>query len=125
MSDVLNILYVEDCQATVELLSLSLERYNFASTLLLDVAETVDEAIEIFTLDKHVAAMIDWNLPDGYGTEVAEHIRSVHQTLPIIFVSSSFTNEHLVATEKYNPKACLEKDFSKDFIEKINHLFRS
>lgn len=122
MSDALSVLYVEDNESEVDVLLMSLERYGLGATLLLDVAETVDEAKEIFDVDKHMATLIDWNLPDGEGTDVAQFIREKNSTLPIIFLSAAMTNEHLSRAEQYIPKACLEKNYSKAFIEKISQI---
>jgi len=122
MSDALSVLYVEDNESEVELLSLCIERYGLGSHLIFDVAETVEEAKEIFDIGKHMAALIDWNLPDGEGADVAQFIREKHGTLPIIFLSAAMTYDHLYKTEKYKPNACLEKDYSKAFIEKISQI---
>ena len=122
MSEMLSVLYVEDNESEVDILLMSLERHGFGSTLILDVAETVEEAKEIFDVDKHMAALIDWNLPDGEGPDVAQFIREKHHTMPIVFLSAAITDEHLRIAEKYTPKACLEKNYSKAFIEKISQL---
>lgn len=122
MSKVLRVLYVEDNESEVELLLLTIDRYGFASSLLLDVADTVEQAKEMYDIEKHKAVLIDCNLPDGEGVDVAQFIRKKHATLALIFLSASMTNEYLHKAEKYNPKACLEKDYSKEFVEKIIQL---
>ncbi|MBL4629622.1 MAG: response regulator [Paraglaciecola sp.] len=118
----LRVLYVEDNESEVELLLLTIDRYGFASSLLLDVADTVEQAKEMYDIEKHKAVLIDCNLPDGEGVDVAQFIRKKHATLALIFLSASMTNEYLHKAEKYNPKACLEKDYSKEFVEKIIQL---
>ncbi|OED35355.1 hypothetical protein AB833_30820 [Chromatiales bacterium (ex Bugula neritina AB1)] len=119
MSHTSEVLYVEDCEETVELFRLCLRRYCTDTAITLDVACTVSDAIERFTTERHVAALIDWNLPDGEGTEVAEYIHQFHKALPIIFLSAMFTDQHLLVAERYNPKACLIKDYSKNFVDII------
>lgn len=112
------ILYVEDCDLTVELLKRSFDRHCPEANIALDVAETVSHAVELFSTEKHVAALIDWNLPDGDGTEVAQHIRKHDKTVPIIFLSAAFADEHFVVAKKYRPGG-LVKDHSKKYVESI------
>jgi DNA-binding response OmpR family regulator len=122
MSDVINILYVEDNDGDVELFKMSLERYNTAPELILDVATSVTQAKDIFSVDKHHAALIDWNLLDGEGVEVAEFIRSIDSTFPIVFLSGVLTDVQLEAAAPYNPRACLEKDYDEAFVIKVSSV---
>lgn len=121
MSDtnIVNIFYVEDNPGEVELISLYLKRYKFKPQLLLHIAETVDEAIESFHADKYAMALIDWNLPDGVGSDVAEHIRKENDSFPILFLSGTVTQDLINKSEAYKPLAFLEKDYSKNFIKEI------
>ncbi len=114
-----NVLYVEDCEETVHLFKLCLSKYSPETDITLDVVNTVSEALERFTPNSHVAALIDWNLPDGEGIEVAHHIRQLHDTLPIIFLSALFSGEHLQVAKQYNPTDCLVKSYSNSFISTI------
>lgn len=118
------VLYVEDCEITVELFRRSFKRYNTGADIELEVAATVSDAIEIFTTQRHIAALIDWNLPDGEGLEVAGHIRLSNKTLPIIFMSAAFTEQHLRVAQQYHPRVCLVKEYNKPFIDNIiQHIF--
>ncbi len=119
MNNSLSVFYVEDCEATVELFRLCLKKYYPDNDIALDVVGTVSEAFEKFSTDKHVAALIDWNLPDGEGTEVAQHIRQLHKTLPLIFLSAYFNDKHLLAAQQYNPSDCLVKEYSSSFVDRI------
>ena len=119
MTDTLDVLYVEDCEISVELLRLSLSRYAATTSITLDIADSVEDAIEKFDMHKHIAALIDWNLPDGEGIEVAQHIRVRHSTFPIIFLSAFFTDEQLQTAKKYNPEECLIKSHKKKFISSV------
>ena len=116
----LNILYVEDNEGDVELMSMSVERYCSSLNIVLDVAETVEEAKEKFQTDKHVIALIDWNLPDGEGIDVLKFIRTSQQAMPIFLLSGVITPEHIAAAAEYNPTACLAKDYSKAFFEQLS-----
>lgn len=119
MSDVVNVLYVEDNEGDVELLKMSIERYCSSLNIVLDVAETVSEAKALFKPEKHILALIDWNLPDGEGIDVLQFIRNTQQRLPIFMLSGVVTPEHVEDAEKFNPTQILEKDYDKSFIQKI------
>jgi DNA-binding response OmpR family regulator len=103
---------------------MSLERYNLNSTVTIEVADTVSMAKEIFNPSKHIVALIDWNLPDGEGIDVANYIRKTHSTFPIVLLSSTITDDNLVKAKTVNPTLCLEKDYSKEFIEKLHLIVK-
>jgi CheY-like chemotaxis protein len=121
----LNILYVEDNEGDIELLTMCIERYYPAGNVVLEIAESIEEAIALFNEHKHIAALIDWNLPDGEGIEVAKHIRSIHQNLPIFFLSGVLNNKHLTMAKQYSNTEFLEKNYNKDFIENIYQRIQS
>ena len=85
----MNILYVEDCEITIELLQMNMGKHCAVDDLSLEVVGTVADAIQVFSVEKHRAVLIDWNLPDGSGLEVARHIRSMDKTLPLVFLSAA------------------------------------
>jgi len=119
----MKILYVEDCEATAEMLKISMDRFCTDIIVSIDIAVSVSDAIVQFSADKHVAALIDWNLPDGKATDVAELLRSQNPTLPIVFLSALFTNDHYQEAQLYSPMLCLVKDHRRDFFDNIlNHI---
>ena len=119
MNEPVNILYVEDNEGDVELMQMSIERYLSSSNIVLDVAETVEEAKEIFNQDKHAIALIDWNLPDGDGVDVLQFIRTRNENLPVFLLSGVITENHITDTEKYKPTACLQKGYDKKFFAQL------
>lgn len=119
MNEEVHILYVEDNEGDVELMTMSIERYCPTLNIVLEVAETVAVAKETFQHDKHVIALIDWNLPDGEGIEVLKFIRETQSEMPIFMLSGVITPDHIKATAEYNPTACLEKNYSKLFFAQI------
>ncbi len=119
MTNILKILYVDDCEVTVELLKISMGRYSTDTTVSMEIAGTVSEANAIFSADEHGAALIDWNLPDGKGTDVAKKLRGKNPTLPIVFLSAVFTDDQYKAALEYSPVLCLVKDYSKEFVDNI------
>ena len=115
-----NILYVDDCEADIELFKIALNQYSNIPATSLDVATTVEEATKIFNPQKHKSAVLDWNLPDGEGLEVAEHIRTLTPNTSIIFLSSFLTKTHLQKAQTVSAKACLEKETcKKNIIETV------
>ena len=119
MNETIKIFYVEDNEGDVELLTMCIERYDVEGNITLDIAETVTEAKEAFETNKYSIALIDWNLPDGEGIEVAEFIRQYQPNLPILLLSGALTSTHLHTAEKYNVSACIEKNYDKNFITQI------
>ncbi|XPF95939.1 response regulator [Colwellia sp. RE-S-Sl-9] len=124
MTDTVNIFYVEDSKDEVELMSLYLNRYNLQPKIVLHVADTVDEAKQIFNLEKFSMALIDWNLPDGTGDEIAMYIRNQTQSFPIIFLSSLVTDTLINQAKAYTPENFLEKGYNKKFIEEIYAILK-
>lgn len=124
MTDTVNIFYVEDDKAEVELMSLYLNRYKFQPKIVLHIADTVEEAKHMFDPTKFTMALIDWNLPDGTGDEVAMHIRNENQSFPILFLSSLVTDTLIDEADVYLPEAFLEKGYNKNFIEKIYAILK-
>ena len=125
MNEAINILYVEDNEGDVELMRMSIDRYCASLNIVLDVAETVEEAREKFQYNKHVIALVDWNLPDGEGIDVLKFIREIHQDLPVFLLSGVITEDNIKLTEKYNPTACLEKDYGKPFFSALEKCILS
>ena len=117
------VLYVEDNEGDVALLEMSFERYCSTFNIILDNAETVEEATELFQPDKYNVVLVDWNLPDGEGIDVIQFIRSTDKNLPIYILSGLITEEHLQLSEEYNITACLQKDYNKDFVDGVLALF--
>jgi len=119
MTNEINILYVEDNEADVELLKMSVERYCSSLNIVFTIAETVEEAKEFFDINKHVMALIDWNLPDGEGVDVLKFIREKNADLPIFLLSGVLTPKHLKVAKQFDPTGFLEKDYDKAFIDNI------
>ncbi len=125
MSLSFDVLYVEDCVATVELLDMCLNRYGSDINLSLDVASTFSQVSSIYSVDKHVAALIDWNLPDGKGTDVATFLRAQNKNISIIFLSALFTENLIAQASIVRGSICLEKDYTPEFVSKITEHIAS
>jgi DNA-binding response OmpR family regulator len=126
MSEIINALYVEDNPADAELMGLCIERYMNVDSLFMDIAGTVAQAKDMFSVEKYSAVLIDWNLSDGNGIEVAEHIRKHSSDTKIIFISSAeFTEAQKLKCQQYDVKAFMLKEYNQGHIEKIRQLFQT
>ncbi|OUR62972.1 hypothetical protein A9Q74_01790 [Colwellia sp. 39_35_sub15_T18] len=119
MKNELKVLYVEDNPGDVELLTMCIERYYGSENIVLEIAETIAETKEVFHANKYDLVLTDWNLPDGEGIEVVQLIRKIEGNLPIFLLSGGLTDSHINITKEYAHLCCLEKDYSKLFVDKI------
>lgn len=119
MTKALHILYIEDNNADVELLTMALERYAHSTNIILDVTETVEEAKILFNAERHIIALIDCNLPDGEGSEVVQFIKDKCNSFPILLLSGMLTVKHLSLEKQYDNLVCLDKNYNKAFIDKV------
>ncbi len=111
----MTILCADDDMADAMLLEMHMERHNIT----VDHANSVSQSIEKFDLTKHHIAVLDWNLHDGEGIEIAKSIRAKSSTFPIIFLSGAYTDSRLEQAKLYSPLACLEKNTNSQFLSKI------
>lgn len=119
MSDTIRLFVVEDCEVSAELIRRSLIKYSAEITIDIDRADSIAEAMDVFTASKYAAALIDWNLPDGDGVELARDIVLIEKTLPIIFLSALFSPENINDALEFNPGECVVKDYSDEFTSRV------
>lgn len=120
----LNLLYVEDSEGDLEMMEASFERYLVGIELEIDFARTISEGEEVCFSKVYDAVIVDWNLPDGSGTDLAAYIRNKNKEVPLLFLSGLLTEEMVAQAEAYSPMSCLEKDYSKETIEEIIRLIQ-
>ncbi|MCF8304058.1 MAG: PAS domain-containing protein [Bacteroidales bacterium] len=84
------ILIVDDEQATCDLIKGILEDYNLKMFL----ANLPEEAMQLANNEEYALLILDVNLPDMTGYELAWHIRenSANTTTPIIFISGFYND---------------------------------
>lgn len=120
MTNALHILCVEDNKIDAQLLEMCVKRYASGKAIILDVAVTIEQAIECFDINKHAAALIDWNLPDGEGIEVVKFIRELSESIPLFMLTGALSQDNHNEVKKYKNVEYLEKNFNKDFIHYIS-----
>jgi len=119
MTNAIRILHVEDSEMDVQLLALAFSHIVPETKIIITVAGMVAEAMKAFESEKFDIALIDWNLPDGEGMEVAQHMRAKGSQLPIIFLTGTLTDQHVQEASCYAPKACFTKEYHQEQITKI------
>ena len=79
------VLYVEDHEDTVEMVSLILQTNEFEVT----TANTLREGTELARQQDFDIYLIDLWLPDGVGLDLARSIRKLDRRTPIVFFSAA------------------------------------
>lgn len=114
--DKAHILYVEDDEVLsfVTKDNLELNGYNVTH------AKDGKEAISFFKKDKFDLCLVDVMLPEIDGFQVAEHIRSKHSEIPILFLTAKSLKEDKIKGLKIGADDYITKPFSiEELILKI------
>lgn len=111
----LTILYIDDTEADIELLRALLGQ----RTVRVDGAKSGRQGIAAYDPDRHAAAVIDWNLPDMDGVEVAGHLRAAHPACAIAFISGLFEESQRAAAHAIGIDRCFEKNMRMDHVHNI------
>lgn len=87
------ILLLEDDISLVDGLNYSLDKNGFT----VEVCRTVGEALaHLHEIDKYDLLLLDVALPDGTGFEVCEKVRKQGSAIPIIFLTASDEEVHII-----------------------------
>jgi two-component system phosphate regulon response regulator PhoB len=116
------ILIVEDELAIADMLSLILERESFRVRTTHSIAQAQQALIKLPDL-----VILDWMLPDGSGTQLAEFIRKYprSQTLPIIMLTARAEEEDKVRALGLGVDDYLTKPFSpRELLARIRAVLR-
>lgn len=113
------ILYVEDNNIDI----LIWEHFLEHQSVTMVPVTSVEEAKGRFD-PSMMAAIIDWNLHDGEGIEVAEFIRANHPKLPIVFVSGQLTPAIENTVRRVNALGIFEKNSDPDYTKNILRLIQ-
>lgn len=114
------LMIVEDEENIAELLTLGLQKWQFATFQTIDFNEVLND----FLREKPHLILLDINLPVFDGFYWCQKIREVSQ-VPIIFISSRNTNMDMIMAMNMGGDDFVNKPFSLEIlIAKINALLR-
>lgn len=108
------VLYIDDDDID----RMVLERYSRAFSFHLDTCNSVASAKACLN-NGYDGFVIDWNLGDGDGVEIAREARKSSPASPLIFISGAFDVRHLKEACIFSPLACIEKGGSPDYARDI------
>lgn len=105
------ILIVDDVKTNLQLLTYILEQEGYQTSL----ASNGDEALEIFKILKPDLILLDLMMPEMSGLDVCEIIKSdsENSNIPIIFLTASQEEEHLVKAFELGANDYVNKPFKK------------
>ena len=115
------ILLVDDDPLIVEVLTIGLETYFRVS-----VARSVQEARERLAEHRFAVVLLDWELPDGMGSEFIKHNAQQPPSVPVILLTArsgiaSHMKETMKHIEDYIPKPFV----LNDVVTRINRVIRT
>jgi DNA-binding NtrC family response regulator len=107
-----NVLVVDDDNAVCRIVQrmLSDEQYQ------VQTSQTVADALGAIEQKPFDACVMDYNLPDGTGLDIAERIRSKWDATPIILISGYDPSAVSLRAKKLQISNFLEKPFSREMI---------
>lgn len=115
------VLYIDDTDADIELLRALLGQRGIR----VDAALTGEQGISSYDPKRHAAVVIDWNLPDMEGPEVAKALLKQHGRCPIAFISGTLEEYHAVVAAALHIELCFEKKMNLEHIQHISRFIES
>lgn len=108
----IKLLIVEDSVSFRSLLKLLLDELNIQQPIFADNAR---DALALFEQEQPHVCILDIDLGEGKpnGIELAEQIREADQEVPIIFLTSFFTEEFYFKARHVNPTNFMSKEISR------------
>jgi DNA-binding response OmpR family regulator len=104
------ILYIEDDNDTVEMVSLVLRAAKYHVT----ASDRIEQALREARNARFSLYLIDHTLTDGNGIQLCQELRQFDQETPIIFCSGYADDEHQIAARDSGAQAFLSKPFDTD-----------
>lgn len=114
----LTLLCVDDSEIDTMILARRLKGVGITC----DSARNRAEALERFDPGRHAVVVLDWNLPDGTGLEIAQALRARAPGHPLIFLSGCLSGDALAEAGALAPLALLEKTCDLDFLDRLQDL---
>ena len=112
------LLYVDDNQADIELLSMLLKQRGIA----VEAVRRGSEATQLYDPKRHCAVLIDWNLMDMPGRDVARMLLMRDPACDIAFLSGLFDSEKRASAAVLGIENCFEKNMRMEHVEHITDL---
>src|SRR5678815_1659572 len=115
------ILYVEDEPFLGRIVKESLESRDFE----VNMATDGKDAVNLFNTVKPQICVLDIMLPNKDGYAIAQSIRQINPSLPIIFVTAKTQTEDLIKGFEVGGNDYLRKPFSmEELIVRVNNLLK-
>ncbi|PBF69979.1 response regulator transcription factor [Clostridioides difficile] len=115
-----SILLVEDDLSLIYVLEYSIQKNGFS----VDVARTVEEALQIYKEKNYDLLLLDVSLPDGDGFDICKRVREA-SNVPIIFLTASDEEVNVVMGLDMGGDDYITKPFKlNELISRIKALLR-
>jgi DNA-binding response OmpR family regulator len=115
----IKILYVEDEPFLGRIVKESLESRDYEVTMVADGKE----AMSVFKQENPDICVLDVMLPNKDGYSIAQNVRQLNPTIPIIFVTAKTQNEDVIKGFEVGGNDYLRKPFSmEELIVRVNNL---
>jgi CheY-like chemotaxis protein len=103
------ILVIDDEDAVLQLIDVSLRRYSFQ----VDMASDGETALQLLKQNDYDVTLCDWKMPGLNGQQVYERLASIKPNLRqrVIFVTGDVINERMQEFLKAEKRPCLSKPF--------------
>ena len=108
--DKIPVLLVEDDVDLGQMLKLYLEMDRFA----VSISNSAEEALSLFSSHSFSIGILDVNLPEMDGFDLAEHIRKINPTFPFIFLTSRTFKEDKIKGLKLGADDYITKPFDAE-----------
>ncbi|AYF86456.1 response regulator [Pseudomonas sp. DY-1] len=76
-----------------------------------DTFDRVQDALDAWELGRYQLVLADWNLPDGTGIELLQHIRDEDLEIPLVVVTGRSDRESVLEVRKLGISAYISKPF--------------
>ena len=118
-----HILLVDDEEAIRELLTVSLQKLEYAVT----AVDTASEALRLAHEQEFDLALLDLSLPDSVGLDLLDLLKTSRPALPVIIMADQYI-DHQLKNDALGKGAadCISKMNSLDLLlQKVERFFRS
>ncbi|WP_172656516.1 response regulator [Catenovulum maritimum] len=109
----LNVLVVDDNKTCLSIISTLAEQLNWVAT----TANSATEAMQILESGKHFdLALIDWNMPETDGWQLAKQLRSsdaLQADIPLVIMITAYTRQMLAQKHTQEPEKLLNGFLTK------------